>query len=253
MEITDRINIVSNLQQISADVFKKAITSLQVGMSEVDIANLVKLEFRKRGIEEFWYDIPQNVLIGVERFKEGTTTADYEIKKPSKDIFLKEDLPVFIDLSPVDPQTKQWGDWSSTVVFHPKRVRDNEQPIFLEELRQIHRQGITLITSKITGSEVIDYYLEEFKKRGITLLDVRNNVGHSIHAGSKNQAQRVWLDNNNKNSLRVGIYAIEVGGFRIGKKDKRRTVVGRFEECVYIPREGSAIMLGSNELVPLKV
>lgn len=253
MEIIDRVNIVSNLQQISADVFKKATTSLQVGMSEVDIANLVKLEFRKKGIEEFWYDIPQNVLIGVERFKEGTTTTDYEIKKPSKDIFLKEDLPVFVDLSPVDPQTKQWGDWSSTVVFHPKQVRDNEQLTFLEELRQIHRQGITLITSKTTGSEVINHYLKEFNKRGITLLDVRNNVGHSIHAGSKNQAQRIWLDNNNKNQFGEGIYAIEVGGFRIGKKGKRKTVVGRFEECIYIPKEGSAILLGSNELISLKV
>lgn len=250
MGITDRVSIVSNLQQISLNVFKSVITSLQGGMSEVDIAKLLKSEFKIRGIEEFWYDIPQNVLIGVERFREGTTITDYEIKRPSQEIFLEDGLPVFIDLSPVDPQTKQWGDWSSTAIFHPRQDLDNEQLAFLEEMRQIHRQGLTLISSEVTGSEIISYYLEALNQRGITLLDVRNNVGHSVHSGAKDRAQRIWLDKGNENKLEEGIYAVEVGGFRV-RKDGKGASVGRFEECIFVPKEGNAILLGINDLAPL--
>lgn len=68
MDILTKIEIVSNLQKTSADVFNTVIQKLEVGLSEADIAELVRIEFKIRGIEEFWYNVPQNVLIGVERF-----------------------------------------------------------------------------------------------------------------------------------------------------------------------------------------
>lgn len=252
MKTSEVIEIVHSLQRMSANTFVKVISSLQVGMSESDIAELMRLEFKLNSINEFWYNIPQNVLIGTERFKEGTISSDYTIKGPSKDVLLKDGDTVFIDFSPMDPETKQWGDWSSTIIFHPRKDIDGEQASFLHEMRQIHREGIKKINAKTTGADVANCYLEIFRKREITLLDVRNNVGHSLHTGLKNKVQRIWLDENNNDPLGEGFYAVEPGGFR-PKVNGTGFIVGRFEESIYIPRKGNAVILGNKEYVPLIV
>lgn len=252
MDITKKVKVIGDLQNKSADVFDNVVHSLKAGMSEKEIAEAIKQEFKIKGIEEFWYNVPITVLIGVDRFKVGTTTPDYVVKNPSKDILLEEGSPLFIDLSPVDPKTKLWGDWSSMVIFHPRKKVDDEQVAFLEEMRQIHRKGISMITSHSTGLDVIKIYLELFKNKGITLLDVRKNVGHSIHSGPKDKTKRIWLDEDNLNLLGEGLFAVESGGFR-KKKDGSGIIVGRFEECIYIPKEGNAILLGSQISLPLVV
>lgn len=249
METYQVAKIIDNLQRISANIFTTVTSSLQAGMSESDIAELIKSKYESNGIVEFWYNVPQNVLIGVERFKVGNTTSNYEIKAPSKDIFLEEGSPVFIDLSPVDPKTKIWGDWASTFIFHPRQKIDDEQSEFLNEIRNIHREGMKKINSQTTGAEVAKYYLDAFRKRRITLLDVRNNVGHSLHSGPKNKAQRIWLDESNNHPLGEGFYAVEPGGIRPKSNDKG-IVIGRFEECIYIPKKGTAVILGEKEYVP---
>lgn len=252
MDITERIKVVSKLQKTSADVFKAIPPSLRIGMTELEIAKLAKQEFDKRGIKEFWYNVAFVVLIGVERFQIGTTTLDYAIKSPSKDVYLEDGMPVHMDFSPMDPKTKIWGDWASTIVFHPRDGIDNEQVAFLDEMRNIQRSIIAQITYKTTGAEIASYYLNIFAEKGISLLDVRNNVGHSIHEGSKDSTQRVWLDQNNTKPLGEGIFTLEPGGIR-QKKDGNGIVVGRFEECIYIPKLGNAILLGNKELVALTI
>ena len=241
MTIKERVAIVSNLQKISSDVFNETIKSLKLGISEVDIAKLLRKNFEKRGITKFWYTVPEVVLIGSERFKIGTTTTDYRIKSPSKDSFLQEGSTVYADLSPMDSVTKIWGDWNGMLVFQPRKRVDNEQVAFLEEVRNIQLNGISRITAQTTGADVASYYLEEYKRHSITLLDVRNNVGHSMHEGSKDRAKRIWLDLNNVNPLGEGIFTIEPGG-------ARGDLVGRFEECIYIPKEGNAIVLSTTNL-----
>lgn len=236
MDISEKVKIVTHLQKVSKEVFEAVSNSLEVGMSEVDIAELAKVDFEKRGITEFWYDVPLNVLVGIERFRIGTTTADYSIKAPAKDVFLDVGSTVFIDLSPMDPDTKTWGDFASMIVFRPRGGTDEKQLEFLSEVRNIQLSGVSKITAETTGAEVANYYIEEFKKRGITLLDVRNNVGHSIHAGSKEKTERVWLDLENTKPFGEGIFTIEPGG-------ARGNLVARFEECIYIPKEGSAKIL----------
>ena len=240
MDIKEKAKVVRNLQKKSIEVFNTVTGCLKIGMSEAEIADLVRIEFKKREITEFWYSIPINVLIGTERFQIGITTSDYSIKAPAKDIYLQEGLTVFIDLHPMDPKTKLWGDWASMIVFHPRDGIDNEQVSFLDEMRQIHKNSTSQITAMTTGADVANYYLKEFTKRGITLSDVRNNVGHSIHHGPKDKAQRIWLDEKNTNELGEGIFAVEPCGVR---KNTNSIVVARLEECIYIPKKGNAIIL----------
>lgn len=243
LDETSKIKVIENLQKFSKKSYSAVLLQLKIGMSEVEIEELFKAEFRKRGITEYWYSVPINVLIGVERFKIGTTTTDYAIKNPSKNSFLKKGDPVYIDLSPMDSVSKLWGDWSSTFVFDPRVGVDDEQLAFLEKMRTIQRQLISTITARTTGRDIVNDFLKIFRANDITLLDVRNNVGHSLHEGPKDKAQRVWLDLENTQSLGEGFFAVEPGGIK-HKSKGNGFVVGRFEEAIYIPKKGKVIILG---------
>lgn len=252
MSIEEKIAIVTRLQLFATEVFTAVTKTLIIGMSEFDISEMIRSEFQKRGITEYWYNVPRNVLIGTERFKIGTTTSDYTIKGPSDKVFLEEGSALFIDVHPMDSATKVWGDWATTVVFHPRPGIDDDQVQFLKDFRETQRKGIATITTLNTGASVANYYSTIFKQKGVTLLDVRNNVGHSIHEGPKEQAQRVWLASENHAPLGEGIFTIEPGGSRM-RKDGKGIVVARFEECIYIPKIGHATIIGNFKELPLSV
>src|SRR3989344_4764261 len=130
MEISERIKIVSELQKKSADVFKVVARSLQVGMSEADIAKLIRTEYEKRGVVDFWYDVPIIVLVGVQRFIKAANS-DYTTKSPSASYTLSEGDTLYVDLHPRDSRTELWGDWNTMAVFHPRKDIDDEQVNFL--------------------------------------------------------------------------------------------------------------------------
>jgi Xaa-Pro aminopeptidase len=241
----DKLEIVSQLQFICAEVFNEVTASLQPGMSEADIAKRLEHAFAGRGITEHWYDVPFNVLIGADRFTEGLMTTDYSVKSPSEKSVLKEGSILYIDFAPMDPATKTWGDWSRTVVFHPRPDIDDEEREFLYEVHQIQQGGIARITASMTGAEAALIFINTFAKQDMLLVDVRDNVGHSIHAGPKAEAKRVWLDLENTKQLGEGIFTVEPGASRVGKNGN--TLVARFEDCIYIPPKGQPIVLGGTE------
>lgn len=252
MEIAERVKVVSELQKQSVNVFKEVSQSLRVGMSEQDIAALIKAKYEKRGIIDFWYDVPIIVLIGVERFLDAAN-ADYTTKSPSASHVLNEGDMLYVDLHPRDSKTGLWGDWDTMAIFQPRKGIDDEQVAFLEEIREIHRDGIAKLTPNMTGADVVNYYLEEYKKRGINLIiGEKPDVGHTIHEGKKTDTKRLLLTAENTTPISGYVYAIEPGGAR-QKKSGARVVVGRFEESVYIPKDSPAIILGSQELLPMTI
>lgn len=252
MEITERIQIVSNLQQTASNVFKGVAPFLKVRMNELEIAELIKEEFKKCGIIDFWYNVPIIVLIGTERFMTGANS-DYAAKNPSKNCLLKKGDVIYIDMHPQDSETGLWGDWNTMVVFQPRKGTDDEQVTFLEEMREIHREGISKLTPNMMGADIMSYYLDAYKNNGITpILGEKPDIGHTIHEGLKVNAHRLLLNTENTTPIGGYIYAIEPAGSR-PKKSGDGIVVGRFEECVYIPKEGNSVLLGSQELLPLVV
>ena len=139
------------------------------------------------------------------------------------------------------------------IVYSPKLEKDEEQVQFLEEMRQIHREGISKITNKTTGKELINYYIKSYEVKGITLiLDNIKDIGHTIHRGPKESVNRRFITANDLNTFANSIIAIEPSGFK-KKKNSNETVVARFEECVYVPDSGKATLLGNNDLIPLIV
>ena len=193
------------------------------------------------------------VLVGAERFKSGSVASDYAIKSPSKEIILKEGDVIYIDLHPMDTQTQIWGDWNTMTVYKPSTDYHFEQVRFLEDFRKIQRETVASLKPHMTGSNTVEYVLSQFEQNNITpLFDDRQNIGHSLHSGPKDQAKRIFLDNKNNSKLGGNIFTIEPGGYRpstlgIG------ILVARFEEAVYIPEDGNPRILGYQKLLPVVI
>ncbi len=252
MDIAERITVVNNLQKTSSDVVRSVFQSFKTGMSEYEIAEIIREEFAKKGVQGFWYDVPIIVLIGTERLINGAN-ADYATKSPSKEYVLKDGSTIYIDVHPEDAETSLWGDWNTMAIFHPRAEIDDEQVAFLEEMREIHREGIAKLKPTMTGADIMNWYFDLYQKRGITPLQGQKpDVGHTIHEGLKINAKRMLINAENTTLIGGHIYAIEPAGFR-PKKSREGMVVGRFEECVYIPKDGNTILLGSKELVDLTI
>lgn len=246
MQTEKKLQKVSNLQTICAGSYVAAMENLQIGMSELDIANILRELLEKQGINQHWYDVPFIVLIGVDRFRVGTTTSDYSLKAPSPNVRLEKGQFIHVDFAPMDPETGLWGDWSSTCVFGPDGESGRAQVEFLDEMRRLQRSGINQISSKTTGADMARYFIDQYEQSGVTLLDVRNNVGHSMHSGPKSESNRIWLDTENSNPLGVGLYTVEPGGI-----SGDGMYIARFEDCVYISPTGNAFILGDHKPVPL--
>ncbi len=246
--LKEQAAIVNSLQDLCKKTFETVTRRLRTGMSEADIAEALKAYMLEQGVTNHWYDVPFIVLIGLERFKTGIVASDYAVKAPQKNVYLQEGDTIHIDFSPMDPRTQVWGDWSTTCIFHPQTSYELALLQFLDEMRALQREGIKNIEANSTGADVAKYYVDAYTGHGAVILDVRNNVGHTMHAGPKTQTSRIWLDAENTNPLGVGIFTVEPGGTRLSDN-----AVARFEECIYIPEEGHAIILGSDRMVSLAV
>jgi len=246
------IKVISKLQNISKEVFRTVTSHLESDISEVDIAGQIRIEFKKRNVLKFWYTVPIIVLIGTERFINGAN-ANYDTKKPDGHITLQDGSIIYIDLHPTDTKTELWGDWNSMIVYHPRDEKDSEQVSFLEEMRQIHREGISKITSSTTGKELVDFYTHSYELKGITPIwnNIRD-IGHTIHSGPKESAKRRFITADDLSAFSNCVIAIEPSGFK-KKKNSNEFVVARFEECVYVPESGKATLLGNNDIIPLIV
>jgi Xaa-Pro aminopeptidase len=252
LELNEKINIISGLQRASAQTFCSVVPLLKTGMSEFQVADLLRNEFADRGIEAFWYDVPIIVLIGSNRLLNGAN-ADYQTKSPSKDVVLAPGSTIYVDLHPQDSVTGLWGDWNTMAVFQPRPGIDDEQVAFLAEMREIHRRGFDQVQPHWSGADLIHYYRQAYHDKGITQLQgEKPDIGHTIHAGPKINAHRLLLDESNTNLLADHFYAIEPAGSRQNKNGSE-LLVGRFEECVYFTKAGKAILLGDNEQVPLTI
>jgi hypothetical protein len=138
-------------------------------------------------------------------------------------------------------------------VFRPRTGINDEQVELLNELREIHREGFTKIEPSWTGADLVQYYSKTYLRHGITpLLGRTPDIGHTIHSGPKLQAKRLLLNASNLHHLADQFYAVEPAGRRKDKQGKH-TLVGRFEECIYVPKYGKAILLGGTELAPIVI
>lgn len=247
----EHIAAVDKLQSLCAEIYLYTIPSLRTGQTETEIAEIIRAQFRKHGIESFWYDVPIFALIGTQRFRD-MATSDYPLKSPSAKVSINPGDPVFIDMHPID-KDGYWGDFCAMTVFQPRPEIDDEQVAFLRLTQRLQRDGITAITAGTTAHDLASWYTKRFREENVTLEDPRGNVGHSMHTGEKKYDngtdKRTFLDTGVTASLAGRIWAIEPGGYNVLESGKM--LVGRWEDCVYVSPQGQVTILGRKEPVPI--
>jgi len=218
--------------------------TLRSGLSEADIHDRLIEALQQGGVTDYWYDIPVLVLIGATRF---IRMADrgYDAKRPRRDVFLQNGDPFFIDIHPRHGEGF-WGNFAATGLFHPA---SDDEAAFALSIQRIQHSGITHFHSGMTGAEIAGWFRRQFVQADVQLLDVRGNYGHSMGHGEKSSYVRHFLDHQNTDAVAGLIYGIEPGG--IQRLPDGRTLVGRFEDCVYFPEQGYAVQLGGSEPVPV--
>lgn len=226
------------------DAYLTVAASLKTGMTEAQIAEAIRSELEILGVRDFWYNIPIIVLIGSNRFIQ-MADSDYAVKSPSDSVRLEENQPFFIDMHPRHGSSR-WGDLAATGIFRP---HDDEQAVkFLEQMQLIQREGINNLKPSMTYADVARWFSQRFAKEGISLVDVRENFGHSMGSGPKSSFNRLFLDLKTNERTVGQIIGIEPGGIRSNSK---QILVARFETCVHIPIEGKTRVLGDTTTLPI--
>lgn len=242
----DIIALSDTMQRACVQAYLSVTANLREGMSEADIARAVRDDLQASGINDFWYDIPIVMMIGVERFMQSVVT-DYSVKSPSEQVTLQANSLFYIDIHPRH-ESGRWGNFAASGVFRPA---DDGQVELLERMQHTHHEGIAQLTGAQTGANVARWFLAQFGANSIEHVDVRANFGHSMGAGLKSEYARLFLDEANETPIGGGIYGIEPGGVRRNAAE-RVTSFARFEDCVYIPADGGqAALLGGHGLLPV--
>src|SRR3989338_5594348 len=247
----ESIQAVETLQEKCISSYNELLDTLKDGMSEADIKLILISLMKKKGIHSYWYDIGIMVLINENRFRD-MQKKDYVLKCPSETVVLKKGNPIFIDFHPMD-ENGIWSDFSSMCIFKPSDD-DKDKVSFLELIYSIHMEGIRNLNSTMTFADVFRWYQTKYKEYNMEIEDARHTVGHTVDSGKKNDKygndKRLFLDSINRESISGYILAIEPGVYKFSNK---KMLVGRFEDCVYIPQSGVPVILGRKNKLPFYI
>ncbi len=147
-----------------------------------------------------------------------------------------------------------WSDFSSMCIFKPSED-DKEKVSFLKLVYSIHMEGIRKLNSTLTFANIFKWYQTKYKEYNMNIEDVRQTVGHTLDSGSKNDKnrndKRKFLNIDSHELISDYILAIEPGGYKYNKGNI--ILVGRYEDCVYIPQFGMPIILGRKNKLPFYI
>ena len=144
-------------------LLRRLVDGLEVGMSEVDIADLARSLARDAGFNSWFH--PPEVQVGAN------TTSNAVWKNPSTKHILRPGDPVIIDLGPSDGEV--YADVGTTVIFQ------GEEPEFLEVARECVRATATYANQYKTVGELFVFAKAWAVNKRLTLRSTRS-IGHSI-------------------------------------------------------------------------
>lgn len=248
----DVIRETEEMQARCVQASYKVISSLENGMSELHVADMFAEELAEEGVTDYWYRFPRGVermiLFGEDRFQD-MTSEKYEEKIPREDIILKPGDLVYFDLHPRS-QSGYWGNFAASGIYKPQEI-DQERVAFIETIQRIQQEGINQLRADMTGKDVYAMFMKLYENEGIHLIDVLGNFGHRMLQGEKTRT--IWqdvpyafLDQKNDLPIEGQIFGIEPGG-------RHGMFFGRVEDCIYIPQQGTARILGRNLDQPFPV
>lgn len=205
----------NTIQSDIISITDKLILQIKPGMSEKDIADKYNEMLKSVGLKYHWY--PILIYSGDWTGKPITR----RVHLPSEDVIIKKNDIVVIDSTPIDKTV--WGNWCRTVSignnkFYKQLCDDCDNIVDQTwEYGKSHAKTI---------GDIFDFCMNLIKKYGLTPLDSRDDVGHSIFQVPEGQSvdktplsDRIFLNEEYRNTKLKGIISIEPQVGRINPED----------------------------------
>lgn len=209
---------LKRFNEIQKDIIKVTddlISKIKPGMTEIEIADKYYKMLESVGLNDHWYPI----LIYAGDWTGKPITR--RVHLPSKDAVVKKEDIVFIDSTPIDKTI--WGNWCRTITI-------GNNPFFkklCDDCNEIVNKTYDYAESNAkTIGDIFDFCMNLIKKYGLTPLDIRDDIGHSIFQVPEGQSvdktplsDRVFLSEKYRKTKLKGIISIEPQVGRINPKD----------------------------------
>ena len=211
----DYLRKFNEMQTPTIEITRLVAQEIKPGMSELDIANLYTQRLAKVGLKDHWYPI----LVYAGELTGKPISRRFHL--PSADVIIKENDIVMLDSTPIDKTV--WSNWAETFVigknsFFKSLVADTKQ--IVDET-----YNFAISQAKNIG-DIFDYCNSRIKYYGMTSLDSRSDVGHSIFQVPEGQTvdktpvtDRLFISEEYRDSPIIGIVSIEPQLGRINPED----------------------------------
>ncbi len=155
-------------QKEVVDTTERVASTIQPGMTELEIAYRLQTELNKLSLPDSWY--PILICAGDNSGK----PISRRFHLPSKDVRVRDNDIVVIDSTPI--RGTVWWNWSKTFAI-------GNDPFFQElcdQCDEIAQRTFDYGMQATTIGDLFDFCMELINKAGLVLLDSRNDIGHSI-------------------------------------------------------------------------
>ncbi|MFH0791666.1 MAG: M24 family metallopeptidase [bacterium] len=205
----------SNIQEIIVAVTSELIAWIEPGMNEKYIAERYGMILASNGLSKHWYPI----LVYAGKNTGKPISRRFHLPT-SEDIIKKTDI-VFVDCTPIDGTV--WGNWSDTIIIGSNKFYES----LVADTKEIVKDTMIYAKTKAkTVGDVYDYCINLVNIKGMTSLDLRNDIGHSIFqvpidstVEDTPMGDRIFISKEYQNKELSGILSIEPQLGRINPED----------------------------------
>jgi Xaa-Pro dipeptidase len=191
------------VQAIAREVAEAATFEARPGRTEIELRDWIEDRLRERGCEKVW-------TITNVGFNEGSRIC-FPTYPPTERRLGTSDIG-HVDVHPVTADD-WWADCTRPLV----RGDDPAHARIMSEMRRIHEETLARCRPGMRAKDLFDPCLASIEAAGYQLMDLWNNIGHSIWQGSAYDEK--FIDTTNE--IRMwGAWAIEpfIGNDRFGCK-----------------------------------
>ena len=180
------------VQRVARECAEEAVRLAQVGMTEIELRDIVEQLLADRRCTEVWSIT--NVGFGQR------STICFPDQPPTENRLERNDVG-HVDVHPISVDG-WWGDCTRTFQLGD----DTERARAFEAVRRIHEETLARSTPGMRACDLFAGCLESIRSAGFKLHDPWSNIGHSLTRGSAYDEK--FIDATNEREM-WGAWAVE--------------------------------------------
>jgi Xaa-Pro dipeptidase len=180
------------VQRVARECAEEAVRLAQVGMTEIELRDIVEQLLADRGCAELWSIT--NVSFGLR------STICFPDQPPTENTLGPADVG-HVDVHPISVDG-WWGDCTRTFQLG----EDAERARAFEAVRRIHEETLARCTPGMRACDLFNGCFASIQAAGFKLHDPWSNIGHSLKHGSAYDEK--FIDATNEREM-WGAWAVE--------------------------------------------